>query len=89
MEHAPALRTGGYLVHFWGAGFDVAELMGIVPNFVSVATSSPRQDRQSGWPQVAWFNTRGIIESNDRYLTIARSDLSAVIYDALGGGGRT
>ena len=31
VERAPELRRGGYLVDFWGAGFDVAEQMGIVP----------------------------------------------------------
>ncbi|HSU34546.1 MAG TPA: FAD-dependent monooxygenase, partial [Propionibacteriaceae bacterium] len=31
VERAPQLRRGGYLVDFWGAGFDVAERMGIVP----------------------------------------------------------
>jgi hypothetical protein len=31
VERASALRRGGYLVDFWGAGFDVAERMGIVP----------------------------------------------------------
>ena len=30
VERAPELRRGGYLVDFWGAGFDVAERMGIV-----------------------------------------------------------
>src|SRR5687767_3055646 len=31
VERAPALRRGGYVIDFWGAGFDVAERMGIVP----------------------------------------------------------
>ena len=31
VERAPQLRRGGYLVDFWGAGFDVADRMGIVP----------------------------------------------------------
>ena len=31
VERARELRRGGYLVDFWGAGFDVAERMGIVP----------------------------------------------------------
>ena len=31
VERAPGIRRGGYLVDFWGAGFDVAERMGIVP----------------------------------------------------------
>lgn len=31
VEHAPELRSRGYLLDFWGAGFDVAEKTGIVP----------------------------------------------------------
>ena len=31
VECASQLRRGGYLVDFWGAGFEVAERMGIVP----------------------------------------------------------
>lgn len=29
VERAPELRRGGSLVDFWGAGFDLAERMGI------------------------------------------------------------
>jgi len=28
------LRTGGYVVDFWGAGFEVAERMGILPQIL-------------------------------------------------------
>ena len=35
VEQAPGLRRGGYLVDFWGAGFDVAERMGIVPELMT------------------------------------------------------
>jgi 2-polyprenyl-6-methoxyphenol hydroxylase-like FAD-dependent oxidoreductase len=31
IEHAPALRTGGYVMDFWGVGYTVAERMGILP----------------------------------------------------------
>src|ERR1043165_3089087 len=31
VERAPRLRTGGYIVDFWGAGFDVADRMALVP----------------------------------------------------------
>jgi 2-polyprenyl-6-methoxyphenol hydroxylase-like FAD-dependent oxidoreductase len=31
VERAPALRTGGYIVDFWGLGFNVAEEMGLLP----------------------------------------------------------
>ena len=31
LEQAPKLREGGYLVDFWGSGFEVAERMGHAP----------------------------------------------------------
>jgi 2-polyprenyl-6-methoxyphenol hydroxylase-like FAD-dependent oxidoreductase len=31
IEKAPQLRTGGYIVDFWGVGYTVAERMGILP----------------------------------------------------------
>ena len=29
IEHPPALRTGGYVIDFWGLGYDIAERMGL------------------------------------------------------------
>nr|WP_264033675.1 hypothetical protein [Mycobacterium interjectum] len=31
IEKAPRLRTGGYVVDFWGGGYAVAERMGLAP----------------------------------------------------------
>ena len=31
VEKAPKLRTGGYIIDFWGAGFDIADRMGMLP----------------------------------------------------------
>src|SRR5258708_23693146 len=31
VEKAPRLRTGGYIIDFWGAGFDIAERMELLP----------------------------------------------------------
>ncbi len=31
LEKAPQLRTGGYVIDFWGAGFHIADRMGLVP----------------------------------------------------------
>src|ERR1700759_2917782 len=36
IERARALRTGGYIMDFWGVGFDVAERMGLVPELRQV-----------------------------------------------------
>lgn len=89
IEHAPKLRTGGYIVDFWGAGFDVAEKMGIVPELRRrgyVFAEARTVDREGR--RIASLNPSVILESNDRYLSIARSELSAVIYESLRGGVR-
>jgi 2-polyprenyl-6-methoxyphenol hydroxylase-like FAD-dependent oxidoreductase len=31
IEHARELRAGGYVVDFWGLGYDIAERMGLLP----------------------------------------------------------
>jgi 2-polyprenyl-6-methoxyphenol hydroxylase-like FAD-dependent oxidoreductase len=80
------LGHGGYLVDFWGAGFEVAERMGIVPElrgrgyeFVE-ARSVGRDGRR-----VASFAPSAFVGSGDRYVSIARADLAAAIHAALDG----
>lgn len=86
IEVAPELRRGGYLIDFWGAGFDVAEKMGIVPELrkrgyvMAEARAVNRHGRR-----IASFTPDRVMGSAQRYVSIARSDLSAVIYEAMGG----
>lgn len=86
VERAPALRRGGYVVDFWGAGFDVAERMGIVPELrrggyhMQEARAVGRDGRR-----LASFEPSRFIGSNDRYVTVARSVLAAAVYNALEG----
>lgn len=86
IEHAPQLRTGGYLIDFWGAGFDVAERMGIVPELRArgyVFTEARAVDRNGR--KIASFDPSAVMESNERYVSIPRTDLASVIYDTLDG----
>jgi len=86
VEHAPELRTGGYLIDFWGAGFDVAEKMGIVPELRTrgyVFTEARAIDRDGR--KIAGFNPDAVMESNERYVSIPRTDLAEVIFDAIEG----
>jgi len=86
VEHAPKLRSGGYLIDFWGAGFDVAERMGIVPELRTRGyTFTEARAVDSKGRKVASFDPSVVIESNERYLSIPRADLATVIYDALDG----
>jgi 2-polyprenyl-6-methoxyphenol hydroxylase-like FAD-dependent oxidoreductase len=86
VEWAPELRRGGYLVDFWGAGFDVAERMGIVPelrrrgyHLLEAQAVGP------GGRRIASFEPSAFVGSGDRYVTIARSDLAGVICEASDG----
>ncbi len=31
VEKSPQLRSGGYMIDFWGIGYDIAEKMGLIP----------------------------------------------------------
>ena len=86
IEKAPALRRGGYLVDFWGAGFDVADQMGIVPELRRrgyVMTEARSVDRQGR--RIASIKPAKIMGPTERYVSIARSDLADVIYQSLDG----
>ncbi|SDB79734.1 2-polyprenyl-6-methoxyphenol hydroxylase [Raineyella antarctica] len=86
VEHAPELRRGGYLIDFWGAGFDVADRMGIIPQLrregyvMREARAVGRNGRR-----IASMKPAAIMGPNERYVSIARADLAQAIYGALQG----
>jgi 2-polyprenyl-6-methoxyphenol hydroxylase-like FAD-dependent oxidoreductase len=85
VECAPALQTGGYVIDFWGRGYDIAEKMGLLPDIDRVGYHvqelrivDDRGCRLSGFgAQVFRELTSG------RYITVGRSDLSKLIYDRI------
>lgn len=86
VERAPALRTGGYIVDFWGAGFDVAERMGLVPaifeagyDMEEVRQVDRNGKRLSGLPVSVLKRL-----TNGRFTSLPRSELSALIFRSLG-----
>jgi 2-polyprenyl-6-methoxyphenol hydroxylase-like FAD-dependent oxidoreductase len=86
-ERAPALRTGGYAVDFWGSGYKVAERMGIMPGLQSDGYIFERvKSVSSGGRTIASFRASALFEAaGGDYLTIQRSDLSRRIYEACDG----
>jgi 2-polyprenyl-6-methoxyphenol hydroxylase-like FAD-dependent oxidoreductase len=87
MERAPQPRSGGYLVDFWGAGFDVAEKMGIVPELLENGyhMTEVREIDRSG-RRIASVDPAELVGlSGGRFVTIARSDLASAILSSLDG----
>jgi 2-polyprenyl-6-methoxyphenol hydroxylase-like FAD-dependent oxidoreductase len=86
IERAPTLRTGGYIMDFWGAGFGVAEKMQLITRL-----------RRAGYDigelrivdargrRIGGFRTDRVSRIlRHRYLSILRGDLVAQIYGAAG-----
>jgi len=87
VERSPELRPGGYIVDFWGAGFDVADQMGIASEVIRRGYHL-REIRQVGddGRRIAAFDPELFVRgTSGRYASIARSELAAIIYGALGG----
>lgn len=85
VERAPRLRTGGYIVDFWGAGFDVAERMGILPQVLAKGyqLKELRQVDRSG-QRVSGFSVDVFDRvTGGRFTSVPRSELAASIYEAL------
>lgn len=87
VEAAPHLRTGGYLIDFWGAGFDIAERMGIVPEIrkkgyrlKEVKVVDNQGKRVAGFPVDAFFR-----KTKDRYVSLPRTDLANSIFAKIDG----
>lgn len=83
-ERAPALRTGGYMIDFWGVGYEIAEKMGIVPELQQkgYAIESLRVVDKAG-KQIAGMSTADARAlAGGRFTSIARSDIAATLYHA-------
>jgi 2-polyprenyl-6-methoxyphenol hydroxylase-like FAD-dependent oxidoreductase len=85
VERAPALRQGGYIIDFWGAGFEVADRMGIVPELIRAGyrVGEVRQVGADG-KTIASLDPEVFVRgTGGRYLSIARGDIAAILYRAL------
>ena len=87
VEAAPALRTSGYVIDFWGLGYDIAEKMGLLSDIARLGyrTQELRIVDDSG-RRLSGFGGELFRElTGGRYITLGRSDLSKLIYDRISG----
>jgi 2-polyprenyl-6-methoxyphenol hydroxylase-like FAD-dependent oxidoreductase len=81
IERAPAPRTGGYAIDFWGLGYDIAERMGLIGEINGIGYHVQEmwivddQDRRQAGFGAKFFNEL----TGGRYVTLQRSDLSRLL----------
>ena len=82
IEIAPALRTGGYVIDFWGLGYDIAERM-VLREEINRIGYHARELRivNAQGERVAGFGTQVFSEiTGGRFVTLGRSDLSRLLF---------
>ncbi|MCB1025504.1 MAG: FAD-binding domain [Acidobacteria bacterium] len=86
-ERAPKLREGGYLIDFWGIGYDIAERMGILPELKRKGYTIESIDLlDEHGKTIASSDVENLREATGgRLLSITRSDVSAGIFNSLEG----
>lgn len=85
VEQASSLRAGGYVIDFWGAGFEIATRMGLAPALLQagyqvreVRVVNRNGRRVSGFPVRAVARAMG-----DRFTSLPRGDLAAAIFGTI------
>lgn len=87
VEQARKLRTAGYIIDFWGIGYDIAERMGLIDEIralgyqVREVRLVDRKGRKKGGFHVDVFAR----VTHDRFTSVRRSDISATMYRAIEG----
>lgn len=87
VEQSPHLRSGGYVIDFWGVGYDIAERMGLLTRIrelgyqVEEVRFVDRHGRRRGSFSTDVFTRM----TGGRFTSLRRSDLAATIYRALDG----
>jgi 2-polyprenyl-6-methoxyphenol hydroxylase-like FAD-dependent oxidoreductase len=87
LERASALRSGGYVIDFWGLGYTIAERMGLIPeiNRDGYYAQGVRIVDEAGH-RLAGFGTDVFSElTNGQYVTLQRSDLSRMLFEQISG----
>ena len=91
VECAPQLRTGGFVIDFWGSGFDVAERMGLLADIrrdgydIKELRLVNARGRRVGGFDVDIFRAA----AHGRYVSIPRGDLAKIIYRKIDGRSET
>jgi 2-polyprenyl-6-methoxyphenol hydroxylase-like FAD-dependent oxidoreductase len=86
VERAAGLREEGYLIDFFGPGFDVAESIGLLPRLREKAYTVTEVNYvdQFGRPRAALNYERMVRSLDGRLLGLLRGDLARALHEGLG-----
>jgi 2-polyprenyl-6-methoxyphenol hydroxylase-like FAD-dependent oxidoreductase len=87
VEKAPKLRTGGYIIDFWGLAFNVADRMELLPEIrrKGYMVREVRIVDRTG-KRIAGFPAKAVARiAQGRFVSLARGDLAVTIFDAIEG----
>lgn len=91
IERSERLRTGGYIVDFWGVGYDIVEKMGLLPGILDAGYTIrevrmvDRHGQRVGGFDAQVFRTA----MRGRYTSVLRADLAKVLYRSVEGRAET
>lgn len=85
IEKAPAFRSGGYVIDFWGVGYDVAERMGLLPEILDAGYTfrELRLVDEAGRRRSGFKVDLMRRMLNGRLTSLPRGDLAAAVYRAV------
>src|SRR6516164_910484 len=87
IEYAPALRTSGYVIDFWGLGYDITDQMGLADDFNRVGYHI-REMRivDDNGDRITGLGTKVFKElTGGRFVTLGRGDLSRFLFEKVTG----
>jgi 2-polyprenyl-6-methoxyphenol hydroxylase-like FAD-dependent oxidoreductase len=85
VEKWPRLRDGGYMIDFYGPGYDVAEKLGLLPDLAALQEDIPRMTfvGPDGRPRFSVRSARLRQMFGERILDILRSDIERVVHERI------
>src|SRR5262249_41370859 len=87
IERASSFRAGGYVIDFWGIGYDTAERLNLLDD-LRTRGYTPQEvrliDRRSR--RLSGFSAERVrVQMKNRFFSIARGDLAEVLYQRIEG----
>ncbi len=85
VERAPVFREGGYMIDFWGPGYQVAERMGLMPRLREVGYKIDELKFVGRNGNIrSSLNANTIYQSvKNRFISLPRGDLAKAIFDSV------